>query len=460
MSEQKPKPLVLRWNQLTLDAIKYTKTSPPLAARALAMVHTAIYDAWSVYDESMISTHTARYIKITEEKDCTKENKLKAFSFAAYRVLMELFWLCLPPQNKNMFRDFMCDLGYDPQDTSIDRYQPSGIGNLVGRLVIEDRAGDGSNGYGTLHMPSWSDYTVYVPVNTWDHVKDLDHWQPLRTEGPPGEFKIQTFLVPHWGLVRPFGLAYNWQFRPAPPFKKHQGQFKEQVKETLSISAGLTDRQKAIAEYWADGPGTYTPPGHWCEIAQFVADACKFATYDCVKLFFALCNALLDASIGCWESKHQYNSARPITAVRELYKGRDVQAWGGPHKGTQTIKGECWQSYIATPPFPEHVSGHSTFSQTAATILQCYTGSDNFGGCTIIEKGSSIIEKGTTPKQDITLEWATFTEAAEQAGMSRLYGGIHFGKANQDGQQLGKDIGKAAWERALLYFNDGHRRVN
>ena len=454
MSDKTSKPLSLQWNQLTLDAIKYTRTSPPLAARALAMVHTAIYDAWSVYDDCAISVHTALYIKIMDEKECTKENKRKAFSYAAYRVLMELFWLALPAKNKNMFRDFMCELGYDPDDTSLDITHSSGIGNLAGRLVIEDCAGDGANQHGTLGMPAWSDYTGYTPVNTWDKVNDLDHWQPLRTEGPPGEFKIQSFLVPHWGLVNPFALKYNWEFRPQPPYKKHQSQFKEQVKEILSISAGLTDRQKAIAEYWADGPGTYTPPGHWCEIAQYVATTKKYGNYDCIKLFFALCNALFDASIACWECKHQYDSVRPITAIRELYKGKDVQAWGGPQKGTQTIKGENWQSYIATPPFSEHVSGHSNFSRAAATILQSYTGSDNFEGCTVIEKGCSGIEKASVPKQEITLEWATFTEAAEQAGLSRLYGGIHFTKGNQDGQHLGKEIGKAAWERALTYFNN------
>jgi hypothetical protein len=137
-----------------------------------------------------------------------------------------------------------------------------------------------------------------------------------------------------------------------------------------------------------------------------------------------------------------------------LYKGKDVQAWGGPHKGTQTIKGENWQSYITTPPFAEHVSGHSTFSRSSATILQCFTGSDNFGGCTIVEKGCSVIEKGTTPKQDVVLEWPTFSDAAEQAGLARLYGGIHFAKANQDGQKLGENIGKNVWEKALFYFND------
>jgi hypothetical protein len=367
---------------------------------------------------------------------------------------MELFWLVLPPKDKNMFRDFMCEKGYDPDDTTFDINMPSGIGNLVARMVVESLAGDGANQHGTLYAPSWADYTGYASVNTWDKLNDLEHWQPLRTEVSPGEFKIQNFLVPHWGLARPFALSHNWQFRPGPPHKKHNEQFREQAKEVLSISASLTDRQKVIAEYWSDGPGTYTPPGHWCEIAQYVALTLKYGNYDCIKLFFALSNALLDASIACWECKHQYDYVRPITAIRELYRGKDVKAWGGPHQGTKTIKGENWQPYIATPPFPEHVSGHSTFSSAAATILQCYTGSDYFGGCTEIEKGSSIIEKGTTPRQDIILEWATFNEAAEQAGMSRLFGGIHFNLSNQYGQQLGKEIGQVVWARSLLHFNN------
>ena len=454
MSDKNSPPLPIQWNQLTLEAIKLTRTSPPLAARALAMVHTAMFDAWSVYNETAVSTSTAMYIKILDEKNCHGDNIKKAFSYAAYRVLTDLFYCALLPKNKNMFRDFMCSLNYNPDDASIELTSPQGIGNLAARLVIECRAGDFSNPHGTLNAPSWSDYTGYAPVNTWDKVNDLDHWQPLRTEGPPGEFKIQSFLVPHWGLVKPFALLFNWEFRPDPPYKKHMSQFKEQAKDILNISAGLTDKQKVIAEYWADGPGSYTPPGHWCEIAQFVADCKKYDTADCIKLYFVLSNTLLDASVACWECKRQYDSARPFTVIRELYKGKDVQAWGGPHKGTQTIKGESWQSYIATPPFPEHVSGHSTFSKAAAVILNCFTGSDHFGGCTTMGKGSSVIEKGATPKQDILLEWESFTEAAEQAGMSRVYGGIHFAKANLDGQQLGKSIAKISWEKALFYFND------
>src|SRR5512135_3533248 len=97
MSNKNESPLAVQWNQLTLEAIKYTRTSPPLAARALAMVHTAMYDAWSVYDERAVSTSTAMYIKVTDSDRCHQDNVLKACSYAAYRVLMDLFYCALPP---------------------------------------------------------------------------------------------------------------------------------------------------------------------------------------------------------------------------------------------------------------------------------------------------------------------------------------------------------------------------
>jgi hypothetical protein len=453
MAYNSKQPIAIQWNQLTLDAIKCSQTSPPLAARALSMVHTAMYDAWSVYHACPISTNTALYMKVPDDQ-YDKEKVRKSFSYAAYRVLMELFWLVLPAENKDMFRDFMCELGYDPDDTSLLYNTPAGIGNLAARMVIECRNGDGSNPHGTLAMPSWSDYTGYQPVNTPDHINDISKWQPQKKEISPGVFKIQSFLVPHWGLVKPFALHYNWQFRPDPPCKESEKEFREQAQEILDISACLTDEQKMIAEYWADGPGTFTPPGHWCEIAQYVLrNETKNST--CIKLFFAISNALLDASIACWECKHYYDSARPVYVIRYLFENEDVQAWAGPCKGTRTIKGRQWQSYIDTPPFPEHVSGHSTFSRAAAVILKNFTGSDSFGGCYKVKKGCSRLEPGCNiPGSDVSLDWPTFSAAADQAGMSRLYGGIHFRKANELGLKLGNYIGTQAWEKALFYFND------
>jgi hypothetical protein len=174
------------------------------------------------------------------------------------------------------------------------------------------------------------------------------------------------------------------------------------------------------------------------------------------KMFLALTGALLDASIAAWDAKRAHDSVRPITAVRELYRGRTVLAWGGPGRGTRAIRGEDWLPYqpptVVTPPFAEYVSGHSTFSAAAAEVLASVTGSQRFGLSVTIPAGSSMIEPGIVPARPVTLSFRTFAEAADQAGRSRRYGGIHFKDGDLDGRRLGTRIGANAWTKALGYF--------
>ncbi|HEY9710300.1 MAG TPA: DUF4114 domain-containing protein, partial [Oculatellaceae cyanobacterium] len=178
-----------------------------------------------------------------------------------------------------------------------------------------------------------------------------------------------------------------------------------------------------------------------------------------VQLFFALGNAQMDAGIATWEAKRYYNSERPITAIRFLFAGQQVTAWGGSGQGTQVIDGSNWQPYqalnVVTPNFPEHTSGHSAFSAAGAEILKRFTGSDAFGLSATIPAGTSRIEAGVTPATDITLSWATFSEAADQAGMSREYGGIHFQNGNLQGRELGREVGAAVWEESQQYIQAG-----
>lgn len=453
MSLLQSKTLALQWNQLTLDAIKLTNTSPPLAARALAMVHTAMYDGWSVYSKCAFSTTTSRYIKKYGE-GCGENEVEKTFSYAAYRVLTDLFWLALPPEKRNMFRDLMNQCDFNPDDCSMDITKASGIGNLIARLVLDYRHGDEANQQGILfHFAPWTDFTGYKPVNLPDPapVKDINHWQPLTING-----KAQQFLLPHWPLVKPFALSFAKQFRPEPPYNSKDtcNEFKKQACEILELSASLSDKEKVIAEYWNDGPGTYTTAGHWCEIAEFICEKEKYCNKDCIKLFFALTNAFLDASISCWEGKRRYDSVRPITAIHELYRGRLIKAWGGLFKGTVEMDGKDWLPYLPTPPHPEYVSMHSTFSKAAAYIINAYTKKETFNGCFKVKKGSSLIEPGKTPSVDITLEWPTLTSAVEEAGMSQLYAGVHFKRSHEMGQKLGAAVGKCVWEKASVYFND------
>src|SRR5205807_1257903 len=175
---------------------------------------------------------------------------------------------------------------------------------------------------------------------------------------------------------------------------------------------------------------TWTRPGRWNLFAQFVSQRDHHSVDMDARLFFALANALLDASIVAWDNKRAYTSVRPITAIRYLFGGTSVRAWGGPRQGPRSIDGAAWFPYqpttFPTPPFPEYSSGHSNFSAAGAEILRLFTGRDVFGASVTFPAGSSRLEPGAVPADDLTLSWATFSEAADQAGISRRYGGIHF----------------------------------
>jgi hypothetical protein len=225
----------------------------------------------------------------------------------------------------------------------------------------------------------------------------------------------------------------------------------------LRLSAGLTDRQKAIAEYWSDGPATELPPGHWCLLAHFVSRRDRHDLDADVKLYFALTNALFDAAIAAWDAKRAFDYVRPVTAIRYLFRGRRVRAWGGPYQGPRDIDGGEWHPYqpatFVTPPFAEFVSGHSTFSAAAAEVLKRFTGSDAFGASATIAAGSSRIEPGRTPAAEVVLAWDTFSAAADEAGLSRRFGGIHFEDGDLAGRALGRAVASAAWARASAHID-------
>jgi len=229
----------------------------------------------------------------------------------------------------------------------------------------------------------------------------------------------------------------------------------------VQYNANLTDTTKTIADYWANGPHSETPPGHWELFAQFVSAQFisakdKHALRDDVLLFFVLSNAIFDAGIACWECKRYYEYVRPITAVRYLNAGQPLVCWGGAGKGTITMADGAnfipyQESFVVTPPFPEYVSGHSTFSAASAYIMQQATGGDTFGDSFTAAPSSSQIEPGFAPTTSITLSWPTFSAAAAEAGLSRQYGGIHFNQGDQDGRALGKQVATQAWTKAVSY---------
>jgi uncharacterized protein DUF6851/vanadium-dependent haloperoxidase-like protein len=470
-TQPKPDGVVLRWNAAVLQGVRESRLGPPMAARALSVVHTCMYDAWAIYDRAAAGTQLGRSLK-RPPAERTPANEQRAISYAAYRAAVDLF----PASKATVFDPLMAALGYDPTDRSIDPTNPTGIGNRCAQAVLDFRHRDGANQLGDepggTAGVAYSDYTGYLPLNApmdlrlaFDPsmVHDPNVWQPLRYPDASGAVVTPAFVAPHWDRVVPFALPSGSALRsPMGPAKFGSAQYAEQAQALLDLSAGLTDEQKVIAEYWADGPHSELPPGHWNLFAQFVSRREHHAQNQHgldqdIKLFFALTNAISDAGICAWDNKRAFDSVRPITAVRYLFQGQPIRAWAGPARGTQTIRGEDWFPYqpptFPTPPFPEYSSGHSNFSAAGAEILRLFSGKEEFGASVTVAAGSSKVEPGVTPAHDVTLSWATFRDAADQAGISRRYGGIHFEQGDLDARATGRLVAMRCWDRARTLFS-------
>lgn len=438
--------LVVRWNQAINDSILATRTTPPIASRAFAITHTCMFDAWAAYDETANGTRLGGSLR-REKSERNAANREKAISYAAYHALADLF----PSQKPTLLDPLMNSLDYDPRDLSTDIRTPSGIGNVASQAVLDVRHHDGANQAGDLHPGPYSDYTGYTPTNRIGVLNDPDHWQPLVTNGVS-----QSWQLPHWGFVVPFALTSGAQFRsyvlPQGPHTYPNSSYWKQALEIIELSAHLGDREKVIAEYWADGPATVTPPGHWNVIAQSIARRDNQSLDQAVVMFFVLGNALMDAGIAAWDTKRCSDSIRPITVIRGFMGNRKIVAWAGPGLGVKVIDCKEFRSYLPTPPFPGYVSGHSAFSAAAAEILKRFTGSDHYGQSFTAEPGSSIIERGLTPRVPVTLSWTTFTDAADQAGMSRRYGGIHFESDDVEGRALGRRTANQVWNESMIFI--------
>ncbi len=450
-----PDNVVLQWDDEALQAIRTTHPGPPMVARMLFVAHEAMYDAWAAYDARAVGTQLGGTLR-RPAVERTAANKDRAISYAAYRALVDLF---PGPALAGQFTARMATLGYDPSDASRDATTATGIGNTTAAAVIAMHHHDGANQLGDVNGGApYSDYSGFVSVNTPDQINDPNAWQPLRVSDGKGGFVVQKYVAPFWGLVTPFALTTASQFRPAAlPVRYPSRGYHAQVNEILRYSRDLNDSTKMIAEYWADGPSSELPPGHWALFAQYVARRDAISVDRSAKLFFALTASIFDASIAVWEAKRAFVSVRPVTAVHFLKAGQTVRAWCGPFKGTCNMRGEDWEPYqaatVVTPPFPEYVSGHSAFSAAGAEILRAFTGSDTFGASVTFPAGSSRVEPMAVPAHAVTLRWPTFSAAADQAGLSRRYGGIHFVHGDLDARVIGREVGAQAWQKARRYFD-------
>jgi hypothetical protein len=432
-----------------------------MAARSFAILHTCMYNAWAAFDDVARATHGPAMRAPASER--TAANKALAMSHAAHTALVDQF-----PGQKAAFDAYMTSLGYDPAAAPSDLSTPAGIGAMLAASMLDYCHADGANQLGELgpiHLP-YADYSGYTATNPPASVTAPTplaaipapgRWQPLSFPDASGAIKTPAYLAASWGLVKPFALAAGSVHRPGPPAAPGTAEYEAQARHIVDVQLALTEEQKVIAEYWADGPNSELPPGHWQLFGLYVSERDGHGDDDDVKLFFALSNALSDAAIAAWDAKRAYDSERPITAIRYLLQGQSIMGYGpqGPSAGLVPITGEAWLPYqplsFPTPPFPEHVSGHSTFSAAAAEVLRSFTGSDAFGA-SYTKPAHSMALEPLLPSSDLILRWATFGEAAQQAGISRIYGGIHFDNANTAGLELGRTVGAQVFAKAQAYW--------
>ena len=571
------------WDEQMLSLIRQVVPAPTEHARNLFHVSAAMWDAWAAYDPD------ADGYFVTEKATASDVEAAReaAMSFAAYRILRWRYAvvadLAAAPDELDATMRSLC---YRTDIDTTDGDSPAALGNRIAEAVLAFGRSDGAIEDDRYRDPAYAPVNDPMEVDQPGTVmRDPSRWQPLSLglqlsqNGLPIPGNVQAFIGSQWGHVTGFALPASTAGTPIDPGPAPRlddpatsDAFKQEAIEVLAASSmldpadGVTmdiapgsyggnplgtndgtghpanpstgapyapsvvlraDFARVLAEYWADGPTSETPPGHWNILANLASDApdqtfrlggdgpqLDRLEWD-VKLYFAVNGAVHDAAIAAWGLKSAYDSARPISMIRYMGgKGQSsdptgpaydpdglplvpdlvevitpetaapgqrhahlaghegeiaVRAWRGNPDDPETqtsgvgwILAVDWVPYqrptFVTPSFAGYISGHSTFSRAAAEVLTSLTGSEFFPGglaTWTIPAGSLLHEEG--PTEDITLQWATFYDAADQAGISRIYGGIHPGVDDLTGRQVGSTCGKAAAALARSYF-DGSAR--
>ena len=569
------------WDEALLDAIRRDTPAPTVHARNLFHTSAAMWDAWAAYDPQAEGYFVHEKLSSSD----VEADRDAAISYAAYRLLLYRYSRASGLQETfDQLASTMESLCYRIDYTRTEGDDPAALGNRIAAAAIASGRSDGS-----LEETRYVD-TDYQPVNPpmvvaspGTVMSDPNRWQPLALSqlvaqnGLPIPGNVQRFVGPYWGHVLGFALVESPEGTPIDPGPppllgdpETDAAYKQGAVRVLRDSSYLGDGEtidispralgdshlgtndgdgrktnpvtgtpyapervprgdfaRVLAEFWADGPESETPPGHWNTIANTVSDdpgielriggegpEVDRLEWD-VKLYFALNGAVHDAAIAAWGLKGYYDSVRPISMIRYMGgKGQSsdpdgpsydpdglplvpglievitesssppghrhedlaghvgeiaVRAWrGNPEDPTAEASGVGWiravdwvpyqRPTFVTPAFAGYVSGHSTFSRAAAEVMTAFTGSEYFPGGLLeaaFPAGGLLFEDG--PTEDITLQWATYFDASDQAGISRLFGGIHVPVDDFEGRKIGSQCGKEAWALALRYFDGSIR---
>lgn len=424
------KSIITEWNPIIIDATIADTPQPTIGTRTMMIVFTSAYEAWAAFHPEAMGPETGNALD-GSGGEATPEAMDEAVSHAIYTALM-----AVAPSNQAVFERFMADRGYGLNDGA----PAAALGRTAAKAVLQSRENDGSN-----HQNGYADTTGYTPQDPSNPAA----WQPLPVPLDDPNGTLQKPLTPHWGGVTPVAIDVR-DYRLAPPAQPGTPEWDAQIEQLIEINANLTNREKVIAEYWRPVRGT--PPMLWGELTAAVSEKYGYGLAEDAKLYFAIHCAMFDAGISCWENKYHYDYVRPVTAIRNL-GDRIIQGWGGIGMGPVSMPASQWLPYQSenqpTPPFPEYASGHSTFGSSWAEIMMRFTGSGDFGHGVRFDE---LFFEKTPLDPPVELYWETFSEAAAEAGMSRLYGGIHFMDGNLRAQEAGRRIGAEVWAKCQSLF--------
>ncbi|MDZ4849446.1 MAG: phosphatase PAP2 family protein [Pirellulaceae bacterium] len=412
--------VVLDWNASLLNVIRdwttlsndpYTNRvvteRPPVAARNLAMVHAAMYDAVNAIEK----THQPYHVDVAAPAGASP---VAAAAAAAQRVASQLY------QEADERAVFDAALAESLATVPDGPGKSAGIalGQQVGDAILAWRSSDGAS----ANIP-------YTPG------KKTGDWNRTFPDFLPS-------LLPQWPKIVPFAMPSGSQFRPAAPPPLDSAEYAANVDEVMQIgglnSSSRSVEQSEIAIFWADGGGTFTPAGHWNQIASDVSLATGASMADNARLFALLNIAMADAGIAAWDAKYAFNLWRPIDAIRR----------GDTDGNLLTIADPNWTPLLKSPPFPTYTSGHSTFSGAADAVLTSFFGPD-FHFTTTADGHNGFTQRPLSDQQVKTRSFNSFTQAANEAGRSRIYGGIHFAFDNTAGLSAGRSIGRYVIEHLL-----------
>ncbi len=378
--------VVIDWDIVLLNAIRADRTPPPKASRAMALVHVAIFDAVN----GILGGYTPFHVTTSPPGGALPE---AAAAAAAHQALVALF----PAQQATFDAALVTSLAALPDGAA----KIAGVswGKAVADEILDLRADDHAGQVLSYESPTGAHW-----------------WIPT----PPA---LAPALLPNWPLVTPWCMTKGSQFRVGPKPSSASGAYTAAFREVKRLgeknSTSRTADQTQIALFWADGAGTATPPGHWLLVAQGVSQQEHLSLLENARLFALLGITVADAAIVSWDAKYAYNDWRPVTGIQH------ADTDGNP----DTIADPAWEPLIATPPFPSYTSGHSTFSGSSSRLLELFFGTDAFSFSTT-----------TDGLPGVTRSFTSFSQAAEEAGQSRVYGGIHWQYDNQAGLTSGRTL--------------------